>query len=205
MQHIDFIRQRWDARHARRGPGSLSHGPRELLCAFAHLLPARGLALDVAAGVSQNGIFLAEKGLRVLALDISEVGLRMGIKEARLRSLPLQAVVCDLRRLWLPPQTFDVIVNLLYLERATLPVYRESLKPGGLLIFESFSAHGCAQEGKEHYLRPGELQHHFRGFDILHHRHRQVTGEEEAEQKHTEQLVARKPFDWKTDSRWEDK
>jgi len=201
MQQIDCVRQRWDARHARRGRGSLSHGARALLRTYAHLLPEHGLALDGAAGVSQNGLFLAERGLRVLALDISEVGLRMGLQQARLRSLPLQAVVYDLRRLWLPPQTFDVIVNFLYLERATLPVYREALKPGGLLIFESFSASHGKQDEQEHYLKPGELQQCFRDFDILHHDLRQVTGEDEAIQKQTEQLVAHKPLDWESGPR----
>ena len=204
MERVDHIRQRWNARHARRGQGSLSRGPRALLRSHAQHLPDYGLALDGAAGVIQNGLFLAEKGLNVLALDISEVGLRIGLRQARRRSLSVHAVVCDLRRLWLPPESFDVIVNLLYLERATLPVYRQALKPGGLLLFEGFSALCSVHARNEHYLKSGELLHHFQDFDILHHGLRQVTDENEEIQKQTEQLVARKPLGQETVSVWEE-
>ena len=41
-----------------------------------HRLPTTGLALAITDGEGGNGVFLAEQGLQVTSVDLSEVGLR---------------------------------------------------------------------------------------------------------------------------------
>lgn len=166
MRHPDAAR--WNDRYVTEGAAWLANQPRQLLHEFAHLLPSGGLALDAAAGVSSHGRFLAERGLHVVALDISEVGLRLAQQDAQKHDLWLEAAVYDLSHLWLPPNIFDVIVNFRFLERATFPVYRRALKPGGLLFFETFVRSETEEEHPDYFLFPGELRTAFADWKILH-------------------------------------
>jgi SAM-dependent methyltransferase len=156
------------------------------------LLPETGLALDAAAGVARHGLFLAECGLHVIALDISEVGLRLARESVRKQGVLLETAVLDLAQPWLPANTFDVIVNFRFLERATFPVYRQALKPGGLLFFETFVRTDPQVDYPDHYLNPGELRAAFAGFEIIHHQQTEVLNSLSELVKTTESLVARK-------------
>ncbi|MCB9422016.1 MAG: class I SAM-dependent methyltransferase [Ardenticatenaceae bacterium] len=183
---------RWNGRYTKDGSHWQNRRPRQLLVEFAHLLPESGLALDAAAGVALHGLFLAERGLHVIALDISEVGLRLARESAIKRGVWLETAVCDLAHPWLPANYFDVIVNFRFLERATFPMYRQALKQGGLLFFETFVKIDPQKEYPEHYLDPGELQTAFADFDIIHYGRAEILDDQSRPIKASEQLVARK-------------
>lgn len=187
MPHPDA--ERWNARYVADRENWLAHSPRQLLRDHAYLLPKRGIALDAAAGVATNGLYLAERGYYVIALDISEYGLRLARRRASERSLRLDTVVCDLKNLWLPQECFDVILNFHFLERAAFEPYRRSLKPGGWLIFETFLQREEIVENPDYYLEPGELRQAFDDFEIFYW-HEQDLSERK---RVTAQLVARKP------------
>lgn len=191
MPHPDA--RRWDERYAQEKDRWLDHDPRQLLVEYAHLLPKHGLALDAASGVGVNSLFLARRGLHVIALDISEIALRLAIRQARAEGLPLSAAVYDLSSPWLPASFFDVILNFHFLERATLPVFRRALKPGGLLFFETFMKTGGEIDQPEYYLEPGELQAAYQDFEIIHAREMQLPATENHPPRGMAQLVARKP------------
>lgn len=191
MTHPDAAR--WNGRYLKDGARWQTRSPRRLLLDFAHLLPATGLALDAAAGVALHGLFLAERGLHVIALDVSEIGLRLARQLARERGVWLETAVLDLSHPWLPANTFDVIVNFRFLERATFPVYRQALKPGGLLFFETFLKTQANADDPVHYLNPGELQNSFRDFEIIHSGIINNPYYPSDKQRVSEQLVARKP------------
>lgn len=157
------------------------------------MLPQTGLALDAAAGVANNGRFLARQGLRVIALDISEVALRAALERARQEGFSLEAAVMDLSDPWLPSARFDVIVNFRFLERSTFPVYRQALKPGGLLFFETYVKRVPGLQGPDYYLNPGELYSAFRDFEILYWEELAIDTGEEKPKRATARLVARKP------------
>lgn len=191
MTHADAAR--WNQRYAQDGRHWQGRQPRQLLMQFAHLLPEQGMALDAAAGVALHGLFLAKHGLHVIALDISEVGLRLAQESAKRMELALETAVLDLTNPWLPVNTFDVIVNFRFLERATFPMYRQALKPGGLLFFETFVKTDPRDDYPDHYLNPGELRAAFADFSIIHHEQLAIRGSQLQLVKLTEQLVARKP------------
>ena len=182
--------ERWDARYAEEGEEWLERSPRPLLLNYANALPTSGLALDAASGVANNGAYLARLGLRVIALDISENGLRLAMRRAREEGLDLSAAVYDLSSPWLPPNRFDVIVNFRFLERATFPVYRQALKNGGWLFFETFVKTAGDSDRPEYYLNAGELKQAFQDFEILNWKEAKIPGADRA----TAQLVARKPY-----------
>lgn len=190
MAHADAAR--WNQRYAKDGLNWQARRPRQLLTRFAHLLPESGLALDAAAGVALHGLFLAERGLHVVALDVSEVGLRLARESAQKRGVWLETAVLDLAQPWLPANYFDVIVNFRFLERATFPVYRQALKPGGLLFFETFVKIDPQGEYPEHYLDPGELGAAFADFSIIHHGQTEILNSQSQPIKMTEQLIAQK-------------
>ena len=75
--------ERWEARFS--VPEYLfGTEPNEFLRANARLLPARGKALAVADGEGRNGVWLAEQGLDVLAIDYSPTALAKAETLARL-------------------------------------------------------------------------------------------------------------------------
>lgn len=178
----------WNARYLEKGDFWLRKPPREMLLDWTTLLPERGLALDAAAGVGTNGLFLAERGLDVIAMDISEVALRLALKRAQIDSLPFGAAVYDLALLQLPAYHFDVILNFCFLERANLQVYRRALKVGGVLFFETL-LNTDAVTRPEYYLERGELLSAFPDYEILHWEEGVACGEN----RFCEQLIARRP------------
>jgi tellurite methyltransferase len=185
MSHPDA--ERWNARYQIEGPAKLKRPAPRLLRQIAYLLPSSGLALDAACGVGTHAMFLAEHGLQVIGMDISLTALHMALQVARQRQLPFSGVVWDLAYPWLPPAHFEVIINFRFLERVTFPVFKEALKPGGLLIFETFVSQGDEGQHPSYYLNPGELLETFNSYEILQH------GLQPAKERVMEYLVARKP------------
>lgn len=191
MSHPDA--ERWNSRYTEEGEDWLERQPRQLLQDYADLLPSRGLALDAAAGVANNGFYLARRGLRVIALDISETALRLAMQRAQLHSLPVYAAVYDLASPWLPPNHFDVIVNFHFLERATFTIYRNALKPNGMIFFETFVNIATGTSHPDYYLNPGELLAAFKDFEILHWEEKSASQSRAHPPRGVAKLVARKP------------
>jgi SAM-dependent methyltransferase len=165
MPHPDA--QVWNDRYHSSDNIYLRRQPYSLVLSFADQLTQGGLALEVAAGMSPVGLFLASRGLRVIAMDISEAGLRIAQQRAHRRSLPLNLVVMDLTDPWLPPSGFDVILNFYFLSRPLFECYRQALKPGGWIFFETFVQDNLRRSNPAHTLGPGELYSAFQNWDIL--------------------------------------
>ena len=191
MPHPDA--QRWDERYQRERDFWLERKPRKLLTSNAHLLPAEGCALDAACGVAINALFLAQHGLRAFALDISEYALRLAKQRARNLNLALEAAVTDLANPWLPAAHFEVIVNFHFLERVTIPVYRQALKSGGLIFFDTFTKRGERNDSPVYYLDPGELIGWFHNFEIIHYAENDLSQSVNHSKRGLAQLIARKP------------
>jgi tellurite methyltransferase len=139
---------------------------RPLLTQNAALLPRQGLAFEAAMGLAGNAGFLLGHGLRVIGVDVSEVAVR----QARKRLPGLMAAVADLNRFYLPANTFDVILNFYFLQRELWPVYRNALRPGGLLFFETLTLEMLQIHPEiepAYLLNPGELGQAFADMEIL--------------------------------------
>lgn len=166
MSHPDA--QIWNARYMAEKENYFRRQPYSLVRSFANQLPRGGLTLEVAAGTAPVGIFLARQGLRVIAMDISVAGLRLAQQRARELSLSLSLAVMDLNDPWLPPSRFEVILNFYYLSRPFFECYRQALKPGGWLFFETFVQDAHRSYNPDHTLESGELRSAFQDWEILH-------------------------------------
>ena len=99
---------------------------------------SRGVVLDVAAGRGRNAIALARAGMQVVAVDYSVEAMRILAATARAASLAIWPVVANLDSFHLKDESFDAIVNINFLDRALFPKFARALRPGGLLIADTF-------------------------------------------------------------------
>ena len=140
--------------------------PREFLIEQAAHLPTHGLALDVAMGLGDNAGFLIERGLKVIGLDVSEVGAR----RAKTRWPNLMAAVFDLTRFNLPNASFDVLLNFYFLQRDLWPLYRRVIRSGGLLFMETLMIDNLINRPEynpDYLLQPDELRCAFADWDVI--------------------------------------
>lgn len=83
----------------------------------------------------------------------------------------MQAVRADLSEFSVRPAAFRIVLNVRFLLRATFPLIRRSLVPGGLLLFETFSVDEIDELGgdirREYVLERKELRRAFADFEIL--------------------------------------
>jgi len=134
--------QRWETRYAASGY-LFGTEPNLFLKAQAQRLPASGTALAVADGEGRNGVWLAEQGLDVLAIDFSPTALGKARDLAQQRGVKLKTEVADLMTWRWPPSAFDVIAAIFThfagAERDTFFAgLKSALKPGGLLLLQAY-------------------------------------------------------------------
>lgn len=130
---------------------------------------ARGTAaLDIAAGSGRNALFLAERGFTVDAVDISEEGLALLAGRHR----AVRPICADLDSFDIPAERYDLIVDVLFLNRRLFPQICHGLRPGGLVIFETLleppRRTGRGECRRDYFLRENELLHSFLSLRILH-------------------------------------
>jgi len=163
-------RARWDERYA-VGDWPRFDRPSRVLRDAEAWLAEPGLALDVACGAGRNALWLARRGFKVVGVDISWEGLKRLRRRARDEKLDIHLVLADLERFAFPPASFDLIVNARFLLRSLFPSFRSALKPGGLLLVDTFSVHEIEELGgdirRAYALERGELGQVFRDFEIL--------------------------------------
>jgi SAM-dependent methyltransferase len=146
--------------------------PSVWLTQHAPWLPARAIALDVACGRGRHAIWLAEQGSSVTALDRNEEAIDQLRREADTRGLPIVALVRDLEvgEPMLGIAAFDLVVVVHYLHRPLFPALIAALRPGGLLVYETFTRAQAAR-GKptnpDFLLEEGELQRLVQPLEIL--------------------------------------
>jgi SAM-dependent methyltransferase len=137
--------------------------PSAWVCRWVHELPVRCEVLDLACGNGRHTHYLHEHEHRVLAVDRHLGGMTefKNIPGITLRQHDLES------KSWpFPANRFGAIVVSNYLHRPLFPVLADSLRSGGLLIYETF-AMGNEQFGRprnpDFLLRPGELRAVFGG------------------------------------------
>jgi len=135
--------ERWEARFS--APGYLfGKEPNAFLKSKAHLLKPGQKALSIADGEGRNGVFLAEQGLDVLAIDISPTALAKSQALAKERGVTLRTELSDLATWQWPAAAFDVVVAIFFqfctpAERAQVFAnIKRTLKPGGLLLMQGY-------------------------------------------------------------------
>lgn len=132
----------WEQRYSE--PGYVyGTEPNAFLVAQRHRLMPGMKALAVADGEGRNGVWLAQQGLNVLAVDASPTALKKARGLAAARGTEIRTECVDLTEWSWPRNAYDLIAAIFIhfppehrprMHRAML----DSLKPGGLLIMEAF-------------------------------------------------------------------
>jgi len=165
--------------------------PSALLARFSGILPHSGLSLDIACGYGRNTLFLARQGLSAVGVDRSWKALKAGREVALRENLPIAYVQADLTSFALPANTFSVVICFKYRDRHLYPTIRTALRPGGLLIYETYTREhvrcGLKPQDPAHLLERSELLQAFGDWKIIF--YREVWMERGAAS-----LVARKPL-----------
>ena len=131
---------------------------------MAHASLIHGRVLDIAAGAGRNGLFLARRGDIVEAIDISLTALRRACAAAQAEGLQLFAVQADLEAFRLPTDRYDAAINIRYLQRSLFEPLQRAVKPGGVIVFETFLIDQCTighPRNPAFLLQHGELRSAF--------------------------------------------
>jgi cyclopropane fatty-acyl-phospholipid synthase-like methyltransferase len=135
--------QRWQTRFGT--PGYIfGKEPNAFLKAQAHRLRPGGSALSIADGEGRNGVWLAEQGLDVLAVDFSPLALEKSRALAAERGVRLRTEVADITSWRWPAAAFDVVVAIFVqvvfpAERTAFFInLKRALKPDGLLLMQGY-------------------------------------------------------------------
>jgi rhodanese-related sulfurtransferase len=173
-------------------PGRM-RGPSEWLLRQGRQLPPGGRALDAACGAGRHALVLAGAGYAVTAIDRDEDAIaRLSATASRL-GLPVEAETRDLEQdgVDLGDACYDLIVGFRYLHRPLFPALVRALRPGGLLVYETFTR-AQAEAGRKpsnpaFLLEPGELARLVAPLEIVDAREGDVDGD------HVASVAARKP------------
>ena len=184
-------RVRWNQKY-RENPGAWLEPDPFLAWAFSGyiqpLFPRGGSALDLAGGAGRHSIWLAKQGWDVTLIDISETGVELAQQNAGPLAPHIHCVIDDLTQFQATQTQFDVVMGFFYLERDIFPAILQAVRPGGLLLYKTYTIDQLKLAGgpKEpsHLLLPGEILRLASGMRVLHY------GETVAE-KATAEIVAR--------------
>lgn len=177
--------------------------PSRFLVAQLPRLP-QGQALDVATGRGRHARFLAANGFHVHGIDRNQEALDFVHAQAgEVGGLPITTECIDLESNDLSPpdlgtESYHVIMIFFYLHRPLFPQLIKAVKPGGVILYETFLLENHLQRNhprrKEFCLESNELLGLLPGFQILHYDeadHQQ--GSSPSERAFTARILARKP------------
>lgn len=157
-----------DRRFAGRAPGV----PEPFFDKTLPLLP-RGLALDVAAGSGRHSLAMARAGIKVVAIDHSAVALETLARAARAERLSIWPIVSELESFPLAAEKYDLVLNINFLDRALVPALKRAVRPGGMLLFDTFLVDQAAlghPRNSDYLLGHYELRALLEGFALLRYR-----------------------------------
>jgi tellurite methyltransferase len=178
----------WDARHRAAAQNSPAESA-SIVSEWLPLLPS-GLALDLACGTGRHTLLLAARGPAMVAVDWS--GAALDILESRARKANLHVsredtrdladsrgrgirlIQANLEQIRLPEAAFFLILCVQYLQRSLFAQIARALRPGGMILFETFTRAQLNYAGgprhPAHLLEPGELRMAFPELHVLFYR-----------------------------------
>ncbi|WP_309498363.1 methyltransferase domain-containing protein [Sulfurovum sp.] len=145
-------RERWDEKYQNN---KIPDKPIKLVSDYAKLATGKQ-ALDIACGMGRHSKYLASLGFEVDAFDISSVAIEQlqGIANIHAKEVDFDTYI-------LPKEKYDLIVCTYFLERELFPQIIEALKPGGIILLETFLYHADNQRAPSNpvfILQEGELE-----------------------------------------------
>ena len=132
-------RSRWDKKYSEKEISDTLSPDEWLVEMTADLHP--GCAWEPACGMGHNAVWLAGQGWSVDATDISPVALKHAKRLAENHSQSVNWIAADLDEFIPMESQYDLVIVFQFLDRLRLPgIIKSALKPGGILLYETFSA-----------------------------------------------------------------
>lgn len=152
--------------------------------------------LDLACGTGRNGRWFLDKGAKVSFIDKDLSGLNMAESPlAADRIAQYQWNLEDGSAPSLPEQAFDILLVVNYLHRPLMAQIAAAVKPGGILVYETFTLHQ-AQIGRprnpDFLLKEEELKTTFANWQPLHYFEGQLPVVGSTSTSFKAQLIAKK-------------
>lgn len=119
--------------------------PNAFLASQRHTLKPSMKCLAVADGEGRNGVWLAQQGLEVVAVDSSPVAIAKAQKLAAERGAQVKFELVDLLQWQWPVAEYDVVVGIFiqFVPASQRPAMFENmkraLKPSGLLLIQGYT------------------------------------------------------------------
>jgi tellurite methyltransferase len=132
-------RNKWDQRYAEDSHRKRAQ-PGEFITQWIDRVSI-GNALDVACGLGQKSIFLAEAGFQVDAIDVSNIGLKRARQQAKEDEHDINWIQHDLDQPYDFNQKYDLIIVMWYVDLVLIRRLCEQLAPGGYLLCEEHLAY----------------------------------------------------------------
>ena len=187
-------RRRWTERYA------TSEGAHDVPSAWVvhagERIPQGVTVIDIAAGHGRHAVPLARLGHHVIAIDFVELAVRRAVA----RDSRIHGVVASIWQLPLRKESADALLCTNFLERAFFPELIALLKPGGLLIYETYTlehrtlveaGRARAPRSPNYLLAPGELPRLVAPLEILDAREGYVN--DDAGERYSASVFARRP------------
>ena len=156
--------------------------------------------LDLACGNGRNGLFLVSHNVPVLFADTNEAHLQSIVPAIELAGTSAKKSAC-----WLVDfeaevsegknpligKSFDAVIVFNYLYRPLFPFIREAIRPGGLIVYETFTVDQKRfgrPSNLDFLLEQHELAQAFAGWELV----RSFEGEVSSPERAIARLIARK-------------
>ncbi|TXK98067.1 SAM-dependent methyltransferase [Methylococcaceae bacterium CS1] len=155
------------------GNFSINSEPASVLSENLFLLPSAGVALDLASGLGANALLLAKQGLTTQAWDISSVALRKLQQQADAHAIAIRTFTQEITTQSFSPNCFDVIVVSRFLDRSICNAIMQSLKPNGLLFYQTYTQYKSSEQGPKnlrYLLAENELLQIFSSLKLVYYR-----------------------------------
>lgn len=136
-----------------------------------------GNGLDIACGSGRNLVFLAENGWSMSGVDYLPDAVKRAGLLADINNVSSELLLIDLEKEGGAKQlqqqfhaSLDLVCVLRYLHRPLLSVIDTLLRPGGVILYQTF-LQGCEKISRPrnpaYLLRPGELAEQFAAYQVL--------------------------------------
>lgn len=151
--------------------------------------------LDLACGSGRHGLLLASRGIPVIFADRDRDCLAAVEQDARFTSALCRLWEVDLEQHEFTPlaeKTFDAVLVFNYLHRPLLPQIKAAVRPGGLVIYETFTTaqRAFGRPSRDAFLlQPGELRSQFADWQLLY----EFEGELREPTRAVASVIARRP------------
>ncbi|MEO1444921.1 MAG: class I SAM-dependent methyltransferase [Cyanobacteria bacterium J06635_11] len=110
-----------------------------------------GPVLSLSEGEGRNAVFMASRGLSVLGVDCSEVGLEKAKSLAKSRGVVIETEVADLAEFQPKENHFGSVVSISAhlpsaIRHKLYPLIEKALKPNGIFLLEAYSENQLAKD-----------------------------------------------------------